>query len=241
MSTRLHISQPLRAVSWLNDEQRENSWWICWSKSSLITLNIALAQIATHSSTLAWQIPWTEEPGRLQSMGWLGVRHDWATSLSLFTFNPLQCSCLENSRDRGAWWAAVYGVTQSRTRLKQLSSSSSSTVIINSPIVWTNWNLTKWCHLNRFTPAQLQATLIPNVNVRFHFRVIWVTTWKGLFSCWLLSAAITWNALYSKWTLCILLTYHTGNCFLVTLKHSNEDLQEVSFYLWKVSQWCKGC
>ena len=40
--------------------------------------------------------------------------------------NPLQCSCLENPRYRGAWWAAVYGVTQSRTRLKQLSSSSSS-------------------------------------------------------------------------------------------------------------------
>ena len=39
--------------------------------------------------------------------------------------NPLQCSCLENLRDGGAWWAAVYGVTQSRTRLKRLSSSSS--------------------------------------------------------------------------------------------------------------------
>ena len=39
---------------------------------------------------------------------------------------PLQCSCLENPRDRGAWWAAVYGVAQSRTRLKGLSSSSSS-------------------------------------------------------------------------------------------------------------------
>ena len=39
-----------------------------------------------HSSTLAWKIPWTEEPGRLQSMGSLRVRHDWATSLSLFTF-----------------------------------------------------------------------------------------------------------------------------------------------------------
>ena len=42
--------------------------------------------MATHSSTLAWQIPWTEEPGRLQSMGSLRVGHDWATSLSLFTF-----------------------------------------------------------------------------------------------------------------------------------------------------------
>ena len=40
--------------------------------------------------------------------------------------NPLQCSCLENPRDEGAWWAAVYGVTQSWTRLKRLSSSSSS-------------------------------------------------------------------------------------------------------------------
>ena len=40
--------------------------------------------------------------------------------------NPLQCSCLENPRDGGAWWAAIYGVAQSRTRLKQLSSSSST-------------------------------------------------------------------------------------------------------------------
>ena len=86
-----------------------------------------------HSSTLAWKIPWVEEPGRLQSMESLRVRHDWVTSLSLFTFmswrrngNPLQCSCLENPRDGGAWWAAVCGVTQSRTWLKRLSSSSSS-------------------------------------------------------------------------------------------------------------------
>ena len=42
--------------------------------------------MATHSSTLAWKIPWAEEPGRLQSMGSLGVGHDWATSLSLFAF-----------------------------------------------------------------------------------------------------------------------------------------------------------
>ena len=43
--------------------------------------------------------------------------------------NPLQCSCLENPRDRGAWWAAISGVAQSRTRLKQLSSSSSSSEV----------------------------------------------------------------------------------------------------------------
>ena len=87
--------------------------------------------MAPHSSTLAWKIPWTEEPGGLQSMGLWRVGHDSATSLSLFIFmhwrrNPLQCSCLENPGDGGAWWAAVYGVAQSGTRLKRLSSSSSS-------------------------------------------------------------------------------------------------------------------
>ena len=67
---------------------------------------------------------------RLQSMGPLRVGHNRATSLSLFTFigegngKPLQCSCLENPRDGGAWWAAVYGVTQSRKRLKRLSRVS---------------------------------------------------------------------------------------------------------------------
>ena len=81
--------------------------------------------MASHSSTLAWKIPWTEEPGRLQSMGLLR-----SARLSSFTFtfhfhalekengNPLQCSCLENPRDGGALWAAVCGVTQSQTRLK---------------------------------------------------------------------------------------------------------------------------
>ena len=42
--------------------------------------------VAPHSSTLAWKVPWMEEPGGLQSMGWLRVRHDVANSLSLFTF-----------------------------------------------------------------------------------------------------------------------------------------------------------
>ena len=84
-----------------------------------------------HSSTLAWKIPWVEEPEGLQSMRSLRVGHDWVTyfhfSLSCIgegNGNPLQCSCLENPRDRGAWWATVYGVTQSWIQLKQLSSSS---------------------------------------------------------------------------------------------------------------------
>ena len=91
--------------------------------------------MTTHSSTLAWKIPWTEEPGGLQSMGSLRVGHDWVISLSLSCIGEengklLQCSCLENPRDGGAWWAAIYAVAQSRTRLKRLSSSSSSRLVI---------------------------------------------------------------------------------------------------------------
>ena len=88
--------------------------------------------MAPHSSTLAWKIPWTEEPGRLQSMGSLRVGHNWVTSLSLFTFmhwrrkwQPTPVFLPGESQGRGVWWAAVYGVAQSRTRLKRLSSSSS--------------------------------------------------------------------------------------------------------------------
>ena len=113
--------------------------------------------MAPHSSALAWKIPWTEELGGLRSMGLRGVRHDWASSLSLFTScigegngNPLQCSCLENPRDGKAWWAAVYVVAQSRTRLKQLSSSSRAQL----PWTWStsigisfSWNVLIVCCL----------------------------------------------------------------------------------------------
>ena len=115
---------------------------------------LAEKAMAPHSRTLAWRIPWMEEPGRLQSMGLLRVGHDWATSLSLFTLcigegngNPLQCSCLENPRDGGAWWAAVYGVTHSRTRLKWLSSS-------------LLWGTTKSSGPSCILPAQLLGSVI---------------------------------------------------------------------------------
>ena len=81
--------------------------------------------MATHSSTLAWKIPGVEEPGGLQSMRSLKSQIQLHFHLH-FSFscigegngNPLQCSCLENPRDGGAWWAAVYGIAQSLTRLK---------------------------------------------------------------------------------------------------------------------------
>ena len=80
--------------------------------------------MAPHSDTFAWQIPWTGEPGGLQSMGSLELD---TTEQPHFHFslsctgegngNPLQCSCLENPKDGGAWRVAITGVAQ-RTRLK---------------------------------------------------------------------------------------------------------------------------
>ena len=110
-----------------------------WTAFSRICLWFTEKAMAPHSSTLAWKSPWTEEPGGLQSMGSLRVVHDSATSLSLSCIgegngNPLQYSCLENPRDGGAWWAAVSGVAQSRTRLKWLSSSS-LWFMVNKPVI----------------------------------------------------------------------------------------------------------
>ena len=113
-------------------------------ESEIVSHSVVPEEKATapHSSTLAWKIPWMEEPGRLQSMGSWRVGHDWATSLSLSLScigegngNQLQCSCLENLWGGGAWWAAVYGGAQSWTRLKQLSSSSSCVWLIAT--LWT--------------------------------------------------------------------------------------------------------
>ena len=103
------------------------------SRKRLQLVTCEMKALAPHSSTLVWKTLWTEELGRLQPMG----SEEWDTterppfhfSLSCIgegNGNPLQCSCLGNPRDGGAWWAAVYGVAQGQTRLKRLSSCSSS-------------------------------------------------------------------------------------------------------------------
>ena len=88
--------------------------------------------MAPHSSTLAWKIPWTESLVGCSPWGrWESDTTEWLHfQFSLLCIgeengNPLQCSCLENPRGWGAWWAAVYGMAQSRTQLKWLSISSS--------------------------------------------------------------------------------------------------------------------
>ena len=91
--------------------------------------------MATHSSILAWRFMWMEEPGGLLSILAAVQNRTLLNQLSMQACigegndNPLQYSCLENPRDGGAWWAAVYGVAQSWTRLKQLSSSSSMYIV----------------------------------------------------------------------------------------------------------------
>ena len=80
---------PASVQEWARPHQ--HSWVLCFSLLFLLLLFVVVVihsekAMAPHSSTLAWKIPWTEEPGRLQSMGSLRVGHDWATSLSLFTF-----------------------------------------------------------------------------------------------------------------------------------------------------------
>ena len=108
-------------------------------------------EMATHSSILAWKIPWTEKPGTLQSMGSQRARHKWTISLTLMNSgsngkasaynardpgsipgsgrspgkrngNPLQYSCLENPMDGGAWLATVHEVAKSWTRLSNFPS-----------------------------------------------------------------------------------------------------------------------
>ena len=123
-----HAVTPLQ-YSCLGNPMDRAAPWGRWESDTTDWLDFDALEkeMATHSSVLAWRIPGMGEPGGLPSMGSHRVGHDWVTSLSCIgegNGNPLQCSCLENPRDGGAWWAAVYGVTQSRTWLTQLSSSS---------------------------------------------------------------------------------------------------------------------
>ena len=103
-----------------------------------------------------------EEPGRLLSMGLLRVGHDWATSLSLSlscigegTGKPLQYYCLENPRDRGAWWAVVYGVAQNQTQLKRLSSSRLPCPSLSHRVCSNSYSLSQWCH------PTISSTVVP--------------------------------------------------------------------------------
>ena len=104
--------------------QTQTAWKYCIQPT-------AEKEMATLSSILAWRIPGQRSLVGCRLWG-RRDRHDWSDLACMHACsgegngNPLQYSCLENPRDRGAWWAAIYGVAQSQTRLTRLSSSSSS-------------------------------------------------------------------------------------------------------------------
>ena len=122
--------------------------------------------MATHSSTLAWKIPWSRS---LVGCSPWGHEESDTTERLHFHFSlscigegnggPLQCSCLENPRDRAAWWAAVYGVTQSRTRLKWLSSSNSAWEALPGNLYFNKPFRQFWCLLTLTTTTQTHLPL----------------------------------------------------------------------------------
>ena len=110
------------------------SWW--WTGKPDVLQSTGSQRIghamAPHSSTVAWKIPWMEEPGRLQSIRSLRVGRNWATSLSLSTFmhwkrkwQPTPVFLPGESHGRRSLIGCSPWVAQNRTRLKRLSSSSS--------------------------------------------------------------------------------------------------------------------
>ena len=146
--------------------------------------------MATHSGTLACKIPWTEEPGRLQSVGSRGS--DTTERLHFhFSFScigegngtPLQYSCLENPRDGRAWWAAVYGVAQSWTRLKWLSSSAVGNQLRMDNFISTfhGTAIFSWFQMLMIwnTNAHLKAVLIFSMYLEDCLQKINVSRW-----CW---------------------------------------------------------
>ena len=103
----------------------------------IILFDLPEKAMVPHSSTLAWKIPWQRslvgccpwghrEPDMTEQLHF----HLSLSCIGEGNGTPLQCSCLENPRDWGAWWAALYGVSQSQTWLKRLSSSSSSSLTL---------------------------------------------------------------------------------------------------------------
>ena len=149
--------------------------------------------MAPHSSTFAWKIPWVEKPGRLQSMGSLESdmteRLHFHFSLSCIgegNGNPLQRSCLENPRDGEAWWAAISGVAQSRTRLKRLSSSSSiytQTILLPKQKSLSNTAQLIWLSSIELSNSKITEQVFPSAtaNVQESFYDVNIITFAFIY------------------------------------------------------------
>jgi len=136
--------------------------------------------MAPHSSTLAWKIPWVEEPGRLQSMGSLRVGHDWATSLSLFTcmhwrrkWQPTPVFLPGESQGRGSLVGCrLWGHTESDTTeaMQQQQQPYILLCIIYYKLIVTNFNCSNFHAILYY---KFQSVVI--LHVFFYF-----STWNIL-------------------------------------------------------------
>ena len=162
--------------------------------------------MAPHSSTLAWKIPWTEEPGRLQPMGSLRVGHDWVTSLSLFTvmhwrrkWPPTPVFLPGESQ---GWGSLVGCHLWSQTQLKRLSSSSKhrDLNVIKSD--------SKACYHSLYYTFSLSIRW--NYWTRYSLRPLPILTFSAFPSCNHFTGKLTlffpcWQSEVLKWVLWLIL------------------------------------
>ena len=154
--------------------------------------------MAPHSSTLAWKIPWMEEPGRLQSMGLLRVRHDRATSLSLFTFmhwrkkwQPTPVFLPGESQGQGSLVSCrLWG----RTESDATEATQQQQCKVQRPLLCSANNLNKFNNINCKTlyltlEASLVAQMVkklPSMRDTWVGKIPWQREWQPtpVFSAW---------------------------------------------------------
>ena len=163
--------------------------------------------MAPHSSTLAWKIPWTEEPGRLQSMGSIRVRHDWETSLSLFNFmhwrrkwQPTPVFLPGESQGQGSLVGChLWGHTESDTNWSDLAAAAAAVYICQSQDLILSFPLS--------SPLLTKSSFSKSVSLFLFVHKVTCTIfliahmsdiiWYSSFSEWLTSLSIIVTALYT--------------------------------------------
>ena len=184
--------------NWAMHSQFQNEFWLSGTNTKFCSYQLLYWRRQWHPTPVLWP---GKPHGRRSLVGcrpWglyeLDTTERLHVHFSLSSIgggngNPLQCSWLENPRDGGAWWAAVYGVAQSRTRLKRLSSGSSSCCTCGKHRKWQRWDRiffnVLWFIKNVLLSHRPTLSLQPTgiyPRVRSNFLLILFST-KVLFNC----------------------------------------------------------